>query len=99
MIQLDKVYNRNLKVIEDTVISGILCGDVSVMSEDITLTISGILNGNIYLTNNASVNILGIVNGLIVNDGGTLTISGMINGSVVRKAGQTIITKEAKIIS
>ena len=89
-IQGDQVLSK------DTSLSGIITGDVIVLS-GVNFNIKGMMNGNLEMQSNSIVINSGTVSGDITNNGGNLQIYGIVNGDVIRKGGSTYIDPKAII--
>ncbi|GEM_PF-868861 len=96
MKNIARIIRGDIFISEDTLLSGIVNGSITV-AENTIFNLSGILNGRLFLKEKATVYLSGMVSGDIVNNGGYLEISGTINGNIIRQQGQIIVKPEAII--
>lgn len=77
------VENRNIKINEDSKISGVINGNVTVL-ESFKLTISGCVSGDVYLQKNTQLKVSGMVTGNVYKADDSIKIknSGMISGRI-----------------
>lgn len=75
-------------------------GEISAR-KDIVVTLTGILNGNVHISNNAIFNLSGILTGNLYIDNAEANIHGVLNGNIINKQGQVYVagTINGKIIS
>lgn len=96
MVTINEKIEKNVLIIENTILSGMIVGDV-VVKEMINFEVNGMISGNVLVSKDANVIINGTVNGNIRNSGGHLEILGTINGNLEEIDGITIIDKDAVI--
>ncbi|WP_019554748.1 hypothetical protein [Propionispira raffinosivorans] len=94
MIEIKNLVEGDIKVNEDTKISGMLNGNAFVSSNK-RLDVNGILNGDVYISPSAQVYIYGIVDGVIENRGGHLEVFGVVKKFILDKKGETEIHTNA----
>jgi len=86
----------DFRVETDTILSGIVTGDV-VVSKDCTLILRGMIVKNLILDEGSFVEIYGMVKQNVFNNGGKLKIYGMIIGNL-KDEGETFVDPFAKIV-
>ncbi|WP_147654364.1 bactofilin family protein [Methanomassiliicoccus luminyensis] len=79
---------------EPTAIYGMVTGSVTVNSR---LELNGIVNGDFTVHSAGDAKVRGIVNGMVINEGGNLEVYGIVNKDVLEIAGKTFIHPDAKI--
>ncbi|MEP6675940.1 MAG: hypothetical protein ABJA78_12320 [Ferruginibacter sp.] len=79
----------------DTVLYGIISGDVIVINEA-NFIVTGMINGSITIEKKSAVTINGTLNGNI-NNSGNCKITGIVNGDLIKNGGRFNISSEALI--
>jgi hypothetical protein len=74
MREITGVVKNDLLIVEDTEITGIVDGLVRV--ENARLVTRGIITGNLVVNAGSVVDLRGMVNGDVINNGGTLRVTG-----------------------
>jgi cytoskeletal protein CcmA (bactofilin family) len=86
----------DVRIEENTTLSGMVTGNVSVGS-GVSLLLSGMVVGRLTLEPSSSVELRGMVNGEVENRGGHLEVWGMVNGEILRQGGTTIVHPKAVV--
>lgn len=86
----------NIKIKENTVLRGMIVGDVKVL-ESAEFIISGMIIGNVTVHENTKVYIRGTVNGDVINKGGYLEVYGIVKGRLLKERGTEFVDKDAII--
>ncbi len=95
MKEIKEHLRGELKIDSDTIILGMISGNVTVENSAI-LEIHGTINGNINIGADTLVIIQGRVSGNIVNKG-TCEIYGSITGELIKEGGEFMIDEKAII--
>jgi len=82
-------------IVEDTEIMGIVDGFGRV--ERTRLVVKEIITRNLTVHSGSIVELRGMVNGDVTNEGGTLHVTGMIDGALKRVPGSTTVEPGAVI--
>ncbi|OIK05542.1 polymer-forming cytoskeletal protein [Bacillus sp. MUM 13] len=94
---MDAILNKiegNLTITNDTILHGMVIGNVEVIGFTV-LEISGTINGEMIVNKGNTVILHGTVNGDVINNGGDLAVYGTINGRLFRENGRTIVESNA----
>lgn len=92
---IDKKYTGNITTTEDTLITGIVTGNITVTSGT-TIEVTGIENGEINIDKGGYAVLKGIINGDIHNKG-ELEINRIISGVLQDPFSKAIISEKAII--
>jgi hypothetical protein len=95
---IDNALNTDQKIEQNTELTeqGIINANVDVLS-GATFIVKGRINGNLSVGDRAQVQIHGLVNGLVRNEGGRLEVFGKVDGVVRHHRGQTEIADDAEV--
>jgi hypothetical protein len=80
---------------EDTELHGI-AGSAHIRS-GVRFYLNGIISGNLFVEEDSDVQVRGMVDGDVINEGGQLLIEGTVHGTLIRRAGNTIVAPHASI--
>ena len=79
MLEIKNKVSGPYHVREDTIITGMIAGDLIVEGK-IQLDLRGMVTGNVIAKAGSSIEIHGMVIGTVVNRGAEITIHGMVGG-------------------
>ncbi|KIL46946.1 hypothetical protein KP77_25150 [Jeotgalibacillus alimentarius] len=96
MKEIEGKIEDNIEIEEDTVLRGMIVGDVQVIGSA-EFILSGMVVGDITLYENTNVYIRGTVSGDVINKGGSLEVYGVIDGKLIKEQGTNLIDKDAII--
>lgn len=95
MNEMTKMIKGDLILEQNTVLKGMIVGNVTVKS-DVEFIVHGQITGNVFIRENSNVIVNGQINGDVINDGGYLEIYGMVK-RLFRERGKTFIDENAVI--
>lgn len=96
MIEIEGKLERNITIDEDTILKGMIVGDVVVLGSA-EFVLRGMMEGNLSIRENTTVYLNGTVNGDVINNGGSLEVYETINGRLFRERGNTFIDGNAVV--
>lgn len=91
------VVSDALSVSDEVRIDGMVTGNVSVLAGGV-LHVYGMCVKDVLVGAGGSAKLMGLVNGNVINDGGTLEVAGTVHGSVTTLKGQTTVSPQAVVV-
>ena len=96
MKETNEKINGDFPINEDLVMFGMITGNANVL-RGVTFILHGMVCKDLIIEANGIVEIHGMVNGDVINNGGKLSVYGMIIGSLIKNGGETLIDPNAVI--